>query len=109
MTQPGETDGYSVSEHIKGIFDHTGAKVFNYCLVNNKSAPHEALRRYIEDGAGPINEDEEKVRELGVEMISAPTTINDSDLVRHDSSKLTNEIMRVFNEKAPTKLFGAPR
>ena len=106
MTQPGETDGYSVSEHIREIFNHSGAKLFDYTLVNNKPVPQEALRRYIKDGAQPVRADEELVRELGVEMISAPTMASNGDLVRHDSEKLTSEIMRIFYEKAPTKLYG---
>ena len=106
MTQPGETDDYSVSEHIREIFEHAGGKLFEYSLVNNKPVSDEVLRRYIEDGAEPVREDEELVRELGVEMISAPTMASESNLVRHDSSKLAREILRIFYATAPTKLYG---
>ena len=106
MTQPGETDDYSVSEHIREIFEHAGGKLFEYSLVNNKPVSDEVLRRYIEDGAKPVREDEELVRELGVEMISAPTMASESNLVRHDSSKLAREILRIFYATAPTKLYG---
>ena len=106
MTQPGETDGYSVSEHIHEIFKHANAKIFDYTLVNNESVPDETLRRYIDDGAKPVRIDEELIRELGVEMICTPAMASESDLVRHNSDVLANEIMRIFYEKAPTKLYG---
>jgi uncharacterized cofD-like protein len=72
MTQPGETDGYSVSEHIGEIFSHVGGRLFDYCLVNSEPTLPEVLERYLKDGATPIREDEAAVRELGVEMIRAP-------------------------------------
>ena len=106
MTQPGETDGYSVSEHIKGIFDHTGQKVFDYCIVNNAPAIWEVLEKYVESGAEPVSIDEDAVSALGVEMIRARVAAGKGDLVRHDPGKLAREIMRLFIEKAPTKLYG---
>ena len=44
MTQPGETDGYSVSEHIQELFYHAGGKIFDYSLVNSKPVPQEILK-----------------------------------------------------------------
>jgi uncharacterized cofD-like protein len=109
MTQPGETDGYSVSEHIRALFNHAGGNLFEFCLLSCKSASDVALRRYMEDGAQPVREDEELTSELGVELISAPITVGDSDLVRHDPDKLAREIVRIFYEKAPTRTYGSAK
>jgi len=49
--------------------------------------------------------DEELVGELGVKIVKAPTTESNKFLVRHDSDKLAREILRVFHEKAPTRLY----
>jgi len=106
MTQPGETDEYPVSEHIKEIFEHAGGKLFDYCLVNSKPVPDDVLKRYIDDGAEPVIVDKGVARKMGVEIISAPITEITQNWVRHDPNKLACEILKVFYEKAPTRLYG---
>jgi len=106
MTQPGETDGYSVPEHISELFDHSGGKLFDVCLVNNKAAAPEVLERYMRDGAQPVREDQNAADELGVEIVRAGTAATQGDLARHDSDRLAHEVLRVFYEKAPTRTYG---
>ena len=46
MTQPGETDGYAVSDHVNAVLDH--AKIsLDYVLVNNQPAPTEIIQEYV--------------------------------------------------------------
>ena len=46
MTQPGETDGYSVTDHVNAIWDH--AKIpLDYVVVNNQPAPTEIMQEYV--------------------------------------------------------------
>jgi len=106
MTEPGETDGYSVSEHVRELFKHAGGKLFDYCLINNKPTPPDILKKYLTSGAEPVSEDETSVRELGVETRRAPVAADISNLVRHDSDKLAREVIKIFNEKAPTRTYG---
>jgi len=49
MTEPGETDGYSVSEHIKALLDHADFKL-DYAIANNAIAPPEIILQYIKEG-----------------------------------------------------------
>ena len=107
MTEPGETDGYSVYEHVRGLFSHAGCKIFDYCLVNSEPASQIVLARYRLGGAEPVLEDENVLCELGVELIRASVAADNDSLARHNPDKLAREIMRIFNEKAPTKLYGA--
>jgi len=107
MTQPGETDGYTVSDHIRELFNHSKGTLFNYCLINSKPVPQEVLKRYIDDGAEPVEVDEVKVNELGVKLVHTQTADTSNNLVRHDPDKLAREILRVFYIKAPTKRYGA--
>ena len=105
MTEPGETDGYLVSEHARELFNHAGSKLFDYCLINSEPAPPDVLKKYSKGGAEPVCVDEDAVRELGIEIIRAPIAAMSDNLARHDSDKLALEIMRIFNETAPTKLY----
>jgi len=106
MTEPGETDGYSVSDHVRELFSHTGGKLVDYCLVNSEPAPPGVLEKYSQGGAEPVCEDEDAVRELEVELIKAPVATDIGDLARHDPDKLAREILRIFIEKAPTRTYG---
>ena len=105
MTQPGETEGYSVSEHIREVFTHAGGKLFDYCLVNSEPATRVVLERYKRQGAEPLREDEGAVRELGVELLRAPIAGAHQNLARHDPDKLARKILQIFHEKAPTKVY----
>jgi len=106
MTQPGETEGYSVSEHIYEMFSHAGGKLFDQCLVNSNPADPAVLERYIMRGAEPVEEDAKAVGELGVELIRAPVVGGINNLARHDSDKLAREVLRIFHENAPTRRYG---
>lgn len=46
MTQPGETDGYAVTDHVNAILDHAKIPI-NYVLVNNQPAPQEIMQGYV--------------------------------------------------------------
>ena len=46
MTQPGETDGYSVTDHVNAILDHAKIPI-DYVLVNNQPAPQEIMQGYV--------------------------------------------------------------
>ena len=54
MTEPGETDGYSIADHVDAIREHTGYDLFDFILVNRTPLPPAALARYAADGARAI-------------------------------------------------------
>jgi hypothetical protein len=64
------------------------------------------LRRYGEDGAEPVICDEKALNKLGVGMSKAPVASVSGDLARHDPERLAREILRIFVEKSPTRLYG---
>jgi uncharacterized cofD-like protein len=105
MTQPGETEGYTVSDHILELFRHSSQRLFNMCLVNYLPPPPELLRRYAEDGAAPIHADNDRIAELGVEVFASPLCECHNDLLRHNPDLLAREIMSIFRKKAPTRVF----
>lgn len=51
MTQPGETDGYTLGDHLDAIREHTGFELFDYVLVNRTPISREAIAQYAADGA----------------------------------------------------------
>ena len=54
MTEPGETDHYSLDDHLRAIRRHTGFDLFDYVLVNKRSLEADAVERYANQGAEPV-------------------------------------------------------
>jgi len=92
MTQSGETDGYSASDHVKAIIEHTGRDIIDYCIINTEHIPAKLLDKYKEKGAYPVTADEEKIKALGCKIVKA-NLVDIKDLVRHDPHKLAKTII----------------
>ena len=50
MSQPGETDGYSVTDHVEAILSHAPGIALDYVIVNNQPAPEQIIERYRQKG-----------------------------------------------------------
>ncbi|MBM7556805.1 gluconeogenesis factor YvcK family protein [Halanaerobacter jeridensis] len=95
MTQPGETDDYTASEHVQAIYNHIGEKIIDYVLVNDGEVEEELLEKYAEEGSYPVEVDWNQLLEQNLEIISEDL-INQTDLVRHDHDKLAQVIMNLI-------------
>ncbi|WP_290587985.1 YvcK family protein [Alicyclobacillus sp.] len=95
MTQPGETDGYSASEHVEVIYRHVGRRLFDYILVNAASLPPEALEKYQAQGAYPVRVDVEALYGLGLRVI-ARNFVHFATYARHDSRLIAEQIVSLI-------------
>ncbi|NLY11661.1 MAG: YvcK family protein [Firmicutes bacterium] len=103
MTQPGETDEMTASEHLKALFDHSGGrKIVDYCIINNQRLTTAQRQKYSLEKAFPVVADLQKIEQYGVQPVLAPL-INQSDLVRHDSLRLAEEILNISHLKKNNK------
>ncbi|SFS96801.1 YvcK family protein [Paenibacillus sp. 453mf] len=91
MTQPGETDGYTVSDHLKAIDAHIGTRLFDYVIVNNGDIPEPVQEMYAEKGAKPVQMDLEEILKLSNECIADRLVLYRTYL-RHDANKLSHHI-----------------
>lgn len=99
MTQPGETENYTVGDHIEALNKHAGCPIIDYCLVNNGPIPPDMLKKYREDGAGPVELDAARVRRMGVKVIERDLVGAHKNYVRHDPDKLACAILETFKDK----------
>ena len=98
MTQPGETDGFSVSDHIKTLIKHAKYdKIMDAVLVNN-DLPIELLAPYKDAGSEPVIVDKDEINRMGIEIVQK-NLIEDkryedghSSFVRHSPSRLARII-----------------
>jgi uncharacterized cofD-like protein len=57
MTEPGETDGYSLDDHLHAIRLHAGYDLFDYIVVNRRPVAGSAAARYALQGSRPVEAD----------------------------------------------------
>jgi uncharacterized cofD-like protein len=96
MTQHGETDNYTTSDHIKALLNHTKIGSIDYVIVNNVAPPQELLVRYEQQKAYPVKPDVENIRAMGVTAIE-DNVIDAKDYVRHSSNRLAKVIMDIIS------------
>lgn len=99
MTQDGETEGYTVSDHIRALFKHSCPGLFDLCLTNSSPIPPAVVQRYAREGAEPIFCDREAVEALGVEIVSRPVSTVENGLVRHNPGHLAWELVQLHNQR----------
>ena len=94
MTEPGETDGFSLDDHLQVLREHTGRDLFDYVLVNRTPPTDEQLASYRGEGAELIPV--ERVWLAGPARVVADDLLETTgNQVRHDPAKLAAAILRV--------------
>ncbi len=92
MTQPGETVGFALSDHLRALESHAGPVVTDV-LVHHGGLPKELIARYAAEGAAPVEVDREEVEKLGVRLHRAALLAEDAGAgARHDPDRLAEEV-----------------
>jgi uncharacterized cofD-like protein len=99
MTQPGETDGYTVADHIRAIDRACGQPLFGAVIVQRMPPSEKALIKYAQEKSHPVDLDADAVVGLGRRIIRANIMIEDVDTgyVRHDSNRLAKVLLRWYD------------
>ena len=104
VTQPGQTDHYKVSDHIKAVTKYLGEGVLDYVIVNNNIPCNDIIDRYQKEGAEVVLTDEGvynlnvnvKKSDLVEDLNQKRVLWEKQDLLRHDPDKLADSICRVY-------------
>ncbi|MDE5091938.1 MAG: YvcK family protein [Trichodesmium sp. St18_bin3_1_1] len=99
MTQPGETTGYSVADHICAIDVACGQRLFDTVLVQGKSPSAQALIKYAQENSHPVFLDREAVNNLGRKILLTNVMYEDEQngFVRHDSTMLAQVLFQWYS------------
>ena len=98
MTQPGETDSYSASDHIKALVAHGHPRTLDYCLINTGEIPAEILKRYAGENSYAVINDRKKIENMGYRVIEEDFSIVEDGVVRHSPVKLARIIIGFIEE-----------
>ena len=94
MTQPGETDGFTVGDHIELINNYLNKRKIDVVIASNSKIDQKIIDKYSsEEQKDPVLIDKEKIESLNVELIEADIFKEENELLRHNSIKLASLIM----------------
>lgn len=97
MTEPGETDHYSLAQHLEALELHAGPGLVDGVIVNSRPFREGVLRRYRRAGAEPVGLDLDRVRAMGV-WVAEADLVSHLDVARHHPQKLGRVLMRLLGE-----------
>lgn len=97
VTQPGETDDFKVSDHLKVLNSYLGTRKINYVIANNGPIDEKLAKKYASlEQKDPVIIDPIECKELGVKIISENLVVVENNLLRHDTLKLGFHIFRLL-------------
>ena len=93
VTQPGETDGFTVSDHIKLINRYLDFKKVDDVIASNTKIDVEIAKKYeTEEQKDPVIIDYEELEKMNVELIEDDLIVIEDNTLRHNSLKLSSLI-----------------
>lgn len=95
MTQPGETTGYTLADHVRAVYEHAGRDFFDAIIWNRTTASPEILRRYRKEGAEPVEPSLKELHRMGLQCV-AGNFLQRGDVIRHDQQRLAKLILDHF-------------
>jgi uncharacterized cofD-like protein len=97
MSQPGETEQFRASDHVRAIHRHAGGKMIDYAVVNIRSIAGAAKKRYAKEAALPVENDIGGLMKMGLKVM-AGNLASSADKVRHDPASTAAVVMRLAQE-----------
>ena len=94
MTEPGQTDNYSVSDHLNAIIDHCGSGVVDYCIYDTEEIVPEFIKKYNLEGQDLVEQDIEKVK--GIKFLQRNLSMIKEEHIRHDPSLVASSIIELI-------------
>lgn len=100
MTQHGESDGYTVSDHLKAVIKHADGTVIDYVLANSGNISDSFKKKYLGEDAEIVDIDEEEIAKLNIKVVKDDfVKIKNNEYVRHSATKLAKTIIKIYNDK----------
>lgn len=99
MTQDGETNDYTVLDHVQAISSHVGFQLLDAIIVHNEPIKEAIIKRYETENAAPVIYDKEALQHIGIDIIEDNIVEYWEGTIRHDTEKLA-ELLYEFAKAA---------
>jgi uncharacterized cofD-like protein len=95
MTQPGETSGYALADHLRVIQNHTPRRVIDWVVANRQQVSPDVAKRYRAQGAEPVVVDIPNLQRLGYRII-LDNLLEEHGVIRHNPARLARLLLEEF-------------
>ena len=93
MTQPGETDNFTVNDHVQTLEKYLGKDTIDAVIATNTEVSKELLDKYAtEEQKDPVRIDYENIIKENYELLEGDLLTTEDGTIRHDSLKLSSII-----------------
>lgn len=96
MTEYGQTDNYTLYDHIKAIIDHAGKGIIDYCIYDTGEIVPEYIRQYNKEGSDLVEQDIAKVKGEGIKLIQRNLSTIENDRIRHNPDAIATSIIQLI-------------
>ncbi len=96
MTEPGQTDNYTLSAHINAILDHAGKGVIDYCIYDSGDIIPEFIKIYNKRGADVVEQDIAETKELGIKLLEKDLSQIVDDNIRHNTDAVAEAVIELI-------------
>jgi uncharacterized cofD-like protein len=100
MTQANESLGLTAADHIRALYDHAHANIFDYALINRKAVSDDMKAKYALEGATQIVADLEAIEDLGVCPVLGDY-LEEAGVARHATDHVARDLLHLIAH-APT-------
>lgn len=94
MTEPGQTDNYSVSDHVSAILDHCGKGIVDYCIYDTGEIVPEFIKKYNSEGQDLVDQATDEVK--GITFLQRNLSMISEGFIRHDPNLVASSIIELI-------------
>jgi 2-phospho-L-lactate transferase/gluconeogenesis factor (CofD/UPF0052 family) len=98
MTQPGETEGFTVEDHLAVISSYSGDMPIDVALINSTTISDPLREKYLADGAEPVvlpsGSSDRAIP--SVKRLVCGDLLCERQVVRHDPAKLADMLLGIY-------------
>lgn len=94
MTEPGQTDNYTVSDHLNAIIEHCGTGIVDYCIYDTGEIIPEYIKKYNLEGQDLVEQNIDSVK--GIKFLQRNLSMIKDGLIRHDPSLVASSIIELI-------------
>jgi uncharacterized cofD-like protein len=95
MTQPGETSGYALADHLRAIQRHTPRRVIDWVVANRQVVSPEVAKRYRAQGAESVAIDIRDLQASGYRVV-LDNLLEEHGVIRHNPKRLAHLLLEEF-------------
>ncbi|MBF0544317.1 MAG: YvcK family protein [Candidatus Riflebacteria bacterium] len=96
MTQPGETDNFSASDHVSALLEKTPLRKIDYVVVNSRRAARILMMKYTSQGQSWVPPTVTQIEKRGIKVISGDF-LYETDLLRHNPGSLAKTLFELIS------------